>query len=78
MMTLSHASAMQQSVPGCGCSQYSAGRPHHVSTGSMEMTFVPICTHMFSQWPKYPSPLDFSGSLPHTTRTSGFFHSGLA
>ena len=52
MMTLSHASAMQQSVPGCGCSQYSARAPHHVSTGSMEMIFVPICTHMFSQWPK--------------------------
>ncbi|MEI3229759.1 MAG: hypothetical protein V8S24_00025 [Gordonibacter pamelaeae] len=43
---------MQQSVPGWGCSQCSARAPHQVSTGSMEMILVPICTHTFSQWPR--------------------------
>ena len=51
MMTFSQAQPSAASVPGRICSQYSARAPHHVRRGSMEMIFVPICTHCTSQWP---------------------------
>ena len=43
----------------------------------MHTNSVPCCMQATSQWPRYPSALDFSGSQPHTTTTSGRAHSPL-
>ena len=76
-MTLSQESATAMSVAGRSGSQYIAWAAIHVSCGSMHTNSVPCCMQATSQWPRYPSALDFSGSQPHTTTTSGRTHSPL-
>ena len=71
MMVLSMPMPRAPSVPGRTCSHTSALAPSQVRRGSMEMILVPICMHSTIQWPKKPSALDLSGSLPHTMMTSG-------
>ena len=71
MMVLSMPMASAPSVPGRTCSHTSAFAPSQVRRGSMETILVPICMHSTIQWPKKPSALDLSGSLPHIRMTSG-------
>ena len=66
-MTWAMANASAESVPGRTCNQYSECAAHHVSFGSMVMSFVPRFMHSTIQWPSVPSELATTGLLPQMT-----------